>query len=82
MAEIIIDNKLAERLKAIADDEKRAVDDVLTDLLQLYEHQTKNAQIDPLDAMQGAFDDDVNDLSTSVRETMTDYYRQKYDRPS
>ena len=82
MAEIIVDNKLAERLKAIAARENRAVDDVLTDLLRLYDHQTNTASSSPLDAMQGVFDDDVTDLSTTVRETMTDFYRQKHDRPS
>ena len=36
---------------------------------------------DSFDAIIGIFDDDITDLSTTVRETMNTYYAGKYDRP-
>lgn len=36
---------------------------------------------DPLEAIMGIFDDDITDMSTTVRKTMHKYYQEKYDRP-
>lgn len=75
MSQLVIEHDLAEKLQAIAQRENRSVEDVLASLLEMY-----TAQSDALDAMAGAFDDPVTDLSTSIRETMDAYYRDKYDR--
>ena len=79
MAELIIHEKLAERLQAIARRENRPVEDVLASLLDLYSAlpAPPPSDTDPFMAMEGMFDDDVTDLSETVRGTMTDYYRQK-----
>lgn len=76
MSQLVIEHDLAERLQAIARRENRPVEDVLASLLDLY-----TAQSDSLAAMDGMFDDDVADLSTTVRETMDTYYQKKYGRP-
>ncbi len=76
MSQLIIESDLAERLQDLARRENRPVEAVLASLLDLY-----TAQSDALAAMDGAFDDDVTDLSTTVRETMDTYYQKKYGRP-
>jgi hypothetical protein len=80
-----IQDELAARLEAVARSEKRSVEAILSSLLDLYislpQHlapEAEDVQIDPLAAMDGMFDDDITDLSTTVRETMDAYYRKKY----
>ena len=66
----MIPERLTERLKAIAEREGRTPEAVLEDLLNAYER-------DPIEDFIGAFDDDVRDLSVTVRETL----RQKFAEP-
>jgi hypothetical protein len=73
MGELMINDAVAERLYQIAQQENRSIENLLEALLDLYARQT-----DTLTAMDGMFDDDVSDLSTSVRETMNDYYQKRY----
>jgi hypothetical protein len=75
MSQVVIEHDLAERLQEIARRENRPVEAVLASLLDLYA-----AQSGALEALDGAFDDDVTDLSTTVRETMSGYYEKKYGR--
>ena len=75
MTTLVIPDSLAERLRHVAQQENRPLEDVLASLLDIYARQA-----DAFAAMDGMFDDDVTDLSTSVRDTMTDYYRKKHDR--
>ncbi|HMN14035.1 MAG TPA: hypothetical protein PKD55_17095 [Bellilinea sp.] len=75
MTQLVIEHELADRLQAIARRENRPVEEVLASLLEMY-----TAQSDALDAMDGAFDDPVTDMSTSIRETLNAYYRDKYGR--
>jgi hypothetical protein len=81
MTELVIANDLAEQLGAIAQEEQRPIEDVLRSLLELYK-ASRPAGSKPSDealrAMAGMFDDDITDMSTTVRETMEAYYRQKY----
>ena len=72
----IHDEKLAQQLQDIATKEKRPIEAVLQTLLDHYHIRTV-----ALDNMRGIFDDDVPDLSTSVRETMTTYYQKRDERP-
>jgi len=81
MADLVIQDELAERLRVIARRENRPVEEVLAELLELYAAQLGASQkavepssSDPLAAMEGMFDDAVTDLSTSVRGTMTDLH--------
>ena len=76
MAELDIQSDLIERLRAIAQRENRTVDDVITELLAMYDAHQSQAD-DALEAMDGMFDDDISDLSTTVRETMRTYYENK-----
>lgn len=62
----------------IAEREQRPVDDVLRSMVESYEPHPTAEQNAALEAMLGMFDDDVTDLSTTVRETMKEYYQQKY----
>jgi hypothetical protein len=86
MTTLIIEDELAAQLNEIAADENRPVTDVLRSLLELYSALPKNSEFlspsltanEALAAMDGMFDDDVTDLSTSVRETMSAYYQKKY----
>jgi hypothetical protein len=75
MSQVVIENDLAERLQEIALRENRPIEEILTSLLDLYAAQT-----DALVAMDGTFDDEVTDLSSTVRETMDSYYQKKYGR--
>lgn len=76
MTVLTIPDELAKRLEAIAEREQRAVADVLADLVSRY--MSNQESEDALMAMDGMFDDDVTDLSSTVRETLDEYYRKKY----
>jgi hypothetical protein len=86
MTTLIIEDELAAKLTEIAADEKRPVTAVLRSLLELYSALPKDSGLsnpsltanEALEAMDGMFDDDVTDLSTTVRETMSAYYQKKY----
>ena len=67
--------KLTERIEAIAKREGRTPDDLLASLLDTYEsHQVATSSVDQF---IGAFDDDVTDMSVTVRETL----RKKFEKP-
>lgn len=68
----IQDEALFERLKAVAEQENRSVESVLATLLEFY-----TVKAEALRAMDGMFDDDITDLSTTVRETMYRFYKEK-----
>jgi hypothetical protein len=73
---------LTERLRAIAEREGRSPEVVLQELRDGYEQRVSNqAPKDPLDDFIGAFDDDVTDLSTTVRETLHRKFTG-HDRPA
>ena len=89
MTTLIIEDELAAQLTEIAADENRPVADVLRSLIELYSSLPKQIGLitpsmtanDALAAMDGIFDDNVTDLSTTVRETISDYYQRKYGNP-
>lgn len=83
MVELVVEEELVERLQAIAQRENRSLEAVLQSLLELYESLPNHPKelIDPLDALVDSLDTDLTDLSTTVRETMTEYYRKKYGNP-
>jgi hypothetical protein len=80
MADLTIRDDLAKRLREIAQQEQRSVDEVLGAMIDHYRDADSAAGSDPVEAFIGAFDDEVSDLSTTVRETMQTYYRRKYGR--
>jgi hypothetical protein len=84
MVELTIDDELAARLESIAEREKRSVQDVLHTLVDQYEGRSPDELSDEeyqkaLDAFIGMIDDDITDASMTVRETMAEIYRRKYD---
>jgi hypothetical protein len=74
MTNLSIPDDLAERLQQLAQQEKRPIEDVLTSMVEVYTHQ-----LSALIAMDGMFDDPITDLSTSIRETMGNFYKGKHD---
>lgn len=63
------DEQLVQRLQALAAQEERPLDDILQGMLEQYMSRKQ-----AFETMEGMFDDDISDLSTSVRETITSYY--------
>jgi len=73
MPKLVIEEHLAKRLQDLARLENRPVEEIVASLLDLYA-----SQADSLAAMDGMFDDNVGDLSATVRETMTTFYKREY----
>ena len=85
MTILTIKDDLAAQLDKIAQTEQRSVDEVLRSALELYaslpqDNGTKVPMTsnEALASMDGMFDDDITDLSTTVRKTMSTYYKKKY----
>jgi hypothetical protein len=78
MAMLIIDEELAKKLRLLAEREQRPVEDVLRTMVDRYEPKPTPEQNAALEAMAGMLDEDITDLSTTVRETMKEYYQKKY----
>lgn len=75
MTNLHLPDQLARRLQQIAKQENRPVEDLLEDLLERY-----TTQFNAFTEMDGMFDDEVTDLSTSIRQTMSEFYQNKHDR--
>jgi hypothetical protein len=80
MTELMVGEELARRWQQQATAEKRSVEALLRSMLDI--HTTlpmlPEQERAAFAAMEGMFDDEVNDLSTSVRQTMSDFYKKKY----
>jgi hypothetical protein len=68
------DEKWVEKIHELAARQGITVDDVLERMIDQYEQR-----LEAFEALSGAFDDDVTDMSVTVRETMNDYYKRKYE---
>ena len=84
MAIIHISEKVARAIEAVAKRENRPLDDVAGEVLEDHflpesssEPEESAEDVNPLDAIMGMFDDDVTDMSTTVKETMREYYKNK-----
>ena len=94
MSDLVIeDQELAQRLREIAAQEHRPVEDVLRSMMEKYKAQPSSgeelqsmldafekrvAETDPLEAFLGMFDDDITDLSSITKEDVLETYRKKY----
>ena len=80
MTELMVGEELARRLQQLATAEKRSVEALLRSMLDIYTTlPTLPEQArDAFAALEGMFDDEVSDLSTTVHQTMTDFYKKKY----
>jgi hypothetical protein len=77
MAELVIqDEALAQRIRRIAQEEGRPVDDVLRSMVGNYE--AKTARRDPLESFNDVFRGKSLDLTRTVRATEENHYRKKY----
>ncbi len=66
----IHDEGLIEQLQQLATQENQTIEAVLQMLVGQYMHRQA-----AFEAMDGMFDDDIHDLSTSIRDTMHTYYQ-------
>ncbi|MBW7959859.1 MAG: hypothetical protein H3C69_09915 [Candidatus Promineofilum sp.] len=76
MADLTITGEIARRLREIAEQEQRPVEDVLRAMLANYE--AKSAKRDPLQDFVDAFSGKDLDISKMVRSTAENHYRKKY----
>jgi hypothetical protein len=82
MVNIAIPDKLAEQLEIVAQRENRPVAKVIETMLAQYEPPTSSVEreLHPLDAFIGIYDDDITDMSTSVRQTIKEHFQRKNER--
>jgi hypothetical protein len=83
MADLLIPSDIAERLLEVAQQENTPVNDLLRSMLD--EHVIRNQHVRESEngnkkmlEFLGAFDDDVPDIDSNVRETLDEYYRKKF----
>jgi len=78
---IIDDERLAARLNELAQTEQKPLSDLLWQMFRQYiavESETMASRLAARKAMAGMFDDDIDDLSETVDETIMAYYRRKF----
>ena len=82
MVSIILPDHLAQQLEEIARNEKRPLAEVIEDMVQHYIPTSPSDEKAPdWESIIGIYDDDVTDMSTSVRETLQAYFQKKYANP-
>ncbi len=92
MADLQVGSKLSAALEKMAASENLSVETLLNNLLGRYRSEKSSESVEKspsneswqgeaLDNFIGMFDDDIDDLSTSVRESVTDAIRKKHARP-
>ncbi|MBI5670772.1 MAG: ribbon-helix-helix protein, CopG family [Chloroflexi bacterium] len=89
MATIYLPEELVQKLEAIAQRQNRSVPDMIAawaeQNLSDAETETEASEEEKganWEAIFGIYDDDVTDMSTTVRETLRAYYEKKYSRPN
>jgi metal-responsive CopG/Arc/MetJ family transcriptional regulator len=80
MVTITLPDELAERIEAIAQRENRPISEVVQSMIEHYEPQTHlQEEADAaFESIFGIYDDDITDMSTTVRETIQKYFKDKY----
>jgi hypothetical protein len=76
---VTLPDELAQRLAEIARREKRPLAEVIASMVERYPVPPAEDIENFVDPIIGIFDDDVTDMSTTVRETMDAYWRKKHD---
>lgn len=84
MVMIQIPENLAKVIEKAAQRENRSLDELAVSVLEEHfpveaadEALDASDDVNPLDSILGMFDDDVTDMSTTVKETMREYYKNK-----
>jgi len=74
-----IPDDLAHQIEQIAEEENRSPLDVLREWVERHQKPvTPEPDDDPLEKIAGIFDDDIADLSVTVRETMQKFYEKRH----
>jgi len=81
MVNITLPDHVAQQLEEIARHENRPVAEVIEKMLQQYSPAQSDERAPDWDSIVGIYDDDVTDMSTSVRETLQAYFQKKYANP-
>ena len=80
MINLLLPDELVEQIEAIAKRERRPIAEIVAAMLQQYDVDSQaeiNTESHPLDSFIGIFDDDITDMSTSVRETIHQHFQEK-----
>lgn len=79
MVTINLPEELAQQLEAIAQRENRPVEDVVAAMITKYEPEAESQQKKDaaFKAIFGIYDDDINDMSTTVSETLKQHFRDQ-----
>jgi len=78
-----LSDPLVKRVAELAEREGRTPEEMLQTLIDAYEHShavVQQHERDPIEDFIGAFDDDVTDLSVTVRETLRRKFASDDDR--
>ncbi|MBZ0318690.1 MAG: hypothetical protein K8L91_19910 [Anaerolineae bacterium] len=80
MTNLAIPDDLAEKIQEIAEQENLSIAEFLAGLIKDYSVQSQEQQRrnEALLTSVGMFDDDITDLSSTVRETMDEFWRKRY----
>ena len=82
MINISLPDDIAKRLEEIAHQKNSSVADVLATWLDEHaEEGEKSKGVPNWDLILGIGDENVTDMSTTVRETLDGYYKKKYASP-
>ena len=76
MGQITLPDDTLRKLREIAAREDKSVEELLADVADKLAREDKGSKAS-LEAMAGIFDDDIPDLSTTIRETMNSFYQTK-----
>ncbi len=86
MADYRIPGPLAERLRAIAEQEQRSVEEVLSDMISQYQPRPEDSPVvrptsvaDALATREGMFDANMTALSTYMKKAIEDYFKDQDD---
>jgi hypothetical protein len=80
MINIPLPDEIARQIEALAKLENRPVEAVIASMMQQYTPQP-HSQEEADAAFQsifGIYDDDITDMSTTVRETLQKHFQEKY----
>lgn len=70
---------LANQIEQIAQQENRSPIEVLREWVERHQEPiAPKPDNDPLEKIAGIFDDDITDLSVTVRETMQKFYEKRH----
>ena len=81
---IPVSEKLARKIEEIAQRENRSPDELASEVLEEHflpksqsESPEQTEDVNPLAAITGILDYDITDMSTTVKETMREYHKNK-----